>query len=214
MTDSEKTDQAGCAPGSADALAEGHEMTSSVHAASLMPGDAYSRRVLGERALLLAQEVAVATIPGEAGVDFIRFRVGPNESYGIPCQYIDEFLYVRHLARVPCTPAFIAGVVNHRSDLLTVLDIKHFIHTQDTGVGGEARIIVVHDARMRLGILVDAIEGYDVYHPDELAPPVASDGVASLSHILGIHAGKVVILAMDAFMSDPALTVGEAVTGQ
>jgi purine-binding chemotaxis protein CheW len=181
--------------------------STSILASSMMPTDEISRRVLRERAQVLA---TVAVVEDEETVDqFLRFRLGLVERYGIPYTFLQELLHVGNLARVPCTPASIAGVVNHRGELLTVIDLKHFFRIEPIPMSNETRIVVVQHGTIRTGILVDEVDGNEQYRVSDLAPPLSSEGVSNMEHVLGIHKGNVTMLNIDALLSDPALLVGK-----
>lgn len=173
---------------------------------SLMPTDEVASRVLRERAAILA--VLDDDQKNEERDQFLRFRLGPVECYGIPYDYLQELLYLGNLARVPCTPAFIAGVVNHRGELLTVLDLKQFFRIESVARTEEARIIVIQHGGVRAGLLVDGVDGNENYRPSDLAPPLGSEGVSNMEHVLGIHEGNVAMLNVIGLLADPALTVG------
>lgn len=196
------------ADNTADPDAEsGSDETPPAHqnAAALMPQDAATRRVLEERARMVAKPVS-----GQQHVtrgQYLRFRLGAVERYGIPYPYLEELLYVGNLARVPCTPAFVAGVVNHRGELLTVLDLKQFFRMPERAADDEARIVVVKHAGMRTGLLVDGVDGNEEYHDAELFPPLSSDGVSNMNYVQGIHQGCVAMLNLEALLDDPALRV-------
>lgn len=175
---------------------------------ALMPTDVAASRVLRERATLLA--APVNEHKHEVSDQFLCFRLGPVERYGIPYEHLQELLYVGNLAHVPCTPAFIAGVVNHRGELLTVLDLKQFFRMETVARTEEARIIVVQHGRMRVGLLVDGVDGNENYLATNLAPPMGSEGVSNIEHVLGIHGGNVTMLNVIALLADPSLTVGRA----
>lgn len=173
---------------------------------SLMPTDALSRKILQERAQLLA--TVANEQKHEVSDQFLCFRLGSIERYGIPYAHLQELLYVGSLAPVPCTPAFIAGVVNHRGELLTVLDLKHFFRIAATPRTGEARIVVIQHGGMRAGLLVDGVDGNENFRTADLAPPLNSEGVFNMEHVLGIQGGNVTMLNVPGLLSDPALTVG------
>lgn len=174
-------------------------------AAALMPQDAAACKVLEERAQAIAKPASQRQ--HELGDQYLRFRLGAVEHYGIPYQYLEELVYVGNLARVPCTPAFVAGVVNHRGELLTILDLKQFFRMPAVALGDEARIIVVRHAGTRTGLLVDAVDGNEEYQGSELSPPLSSEGVSNMEYVLGIHAGSVTLLNLAALLDDPALRV-------
>lgn len=174
-------------------------------AVALMPQDAVSRRVLEERARAMAKPLNQEQ--HELRDQYLRFRLGAVERYGIPYTCLEELLYVGNLARVPCTPAFISGVVNHRGELLTILDLKQFFRMPAIAMSDEARIIVVRHEGMRTGLLVDGVDGNVAYQDAEVSPPLSSEGVSNMEYVLGIHDGSVVLLNMKALLDDPALRV-------
>lgn len=174
-------------------------------ATMLMPQDAATRKVLEQRALAIAKPASQQL--HETRAQYLRFRLGSSERYGIPYEYLEELLYVGNLARVPCTPAFVAGVVNHRGELLTILDLKQFFRMPIVAQGAEGRIIVVKNAGMRIGLLVDSVDGNEEYQDIELSPPLSSNGVSNMEYVLGIHAGNVTLLNLKALLEDQALQV-------
>lgn len=179
-----------------------------IGAPSLMPTDDISRRILRERAQALAMAIEVED--EEASEQFLRFRLGGVERYGIPYTYLQELLHIGNLTRVPCTPPSIAGVVNHRGELLTVVDLKHFFHIEPVSSKEEARIIVIQHGSVRTGILVDEVDGNETYRSSDLSPPLSSEGVSNMEHVLGIHKGSVTMLNIEALLTDPSLMVGKA----
>lgn len=174
-------------------------------AVALMPQDAASRRVLEERALAIAKPLSQQQ--HALRDQYLCFRLGAVERYGIPYVYLEELLYVGNLARVPCTPAFVSGVVNHRGELLTILDLKQFFRMPAVAMSDEARIIVVTHDGMRTGLLVDGVDGNVAYLDTEVSPPLSSEGVTNMEYVLGIHDGSVTLLNLKALLGDPALRV-------
>jgi len=174
-------------------------------AAALMPQDAETRKVLEARARAIAKPLSQQQ--HALRDQYLRFRLGAVERYGIPYAYLEELLYVGNLARVPCTPAFVSGVVNHRGELLTILDLKQFFRMPAVALSDEARIIVVKHDGMRTGLLVDSVDGNEAYQDAEVSPPLSSEGVSNMEYVLGIHDGSVTLLNLKALLGDPALRV-------
>lgn len=172
---------------------------------ALMPQDETTCKVLQARAQVIARPVNQQQ--HNLRDQYLRFRLGAVELYGIPYLYLEELLYVGNLARVPCTPAFVAGVVNHRGELLTILDIKQFFRMPATVLTDAARIIVVRHAGIHAGLLVDAVDGNEEYQNSELSPPLSSEGVSNMEYVLGIHTGNVALLNLKALLEDQALRV-------
>lgn len=184
---------------------EAGEMHYAQQASSLMPQDEASQKVLRDRALVIAKPISLSRT--EEHDQYLRFRLGSVEKYGIPYKYLEELLYVLNLARVPCTPKFIVGVVNYHGELLTVLDIKQFFRMPQVELSDETRIIVVKHLGVRIGLLVDAVDTNVKYRDSELSPPISSHAVSNMEYVTGIHAGRVAMLNLEAILNDPALRV-------
>ncbi|MBZ0106389.1 MAG: chemotaxis protein CheW [Sulfuricella denitrificans] len=180
-----------------------------VGAVQLMPRDENVQEVLRSRARLLARLQKTGVVE-EARDQYLCFRLGPNELYGIPYACLEELMYVGSIARVPGTPRAIAGVVNRRGELLSVLDLRQFFRTDAHEDASQARIIVVQADGARVGLLVDAVEGNEFYVPARVAAPLSSDGVSNIEYVQGIYEGKVTLLNIRAMLADPGLVVNRS----
>jgi purine-binding chemotaxis protein CheW len=82
-----------------------------------------------------------------------------SETFGIDTSKIREVLGERDLQRVPMSPAFIAGVVPYRGEVLTAVNLRALLgieaHT------GKCCVLVMEDdkASERFGLVVDAVGG-------------------------------------------------------
>lgn len=185
----------------------GQTATKKTLARDLLPHDPALLTILKARTQALAQKAKAAA--QELTGQFLRFRLGPSEWYGIPYDYLEEIIYAANIARVPCTPAFVAGVVNRHGELLPVLDLQQFFRTQHADRDEQTRIVVVSSHGMKVGLLVDAVEGNEKYDAAALAAPIMSDGVSNISHVQGIWQGQVTVLNIAALLADPALTINQ-----
>ncbi|MFJ1267206.1 chemotaxis protein CheW [Legionella lytica] len=167
------------------------------HASELMPQDADALRILKARAELLAQpEVSPVDV---RGVDYVRFQLSPREQYGISYQNVEEILNHITVSKPPCIPNFVAGVINWRGSLITVVDLMKFFHPEYSGPAA-AFIIIVSVEDMTLGILAYSIEGSLMYQPNQLSMPLSSTKVANPDYILGLHQSVTAILNVDVLM--------------
>src|SRR3989338_10680639 len=56
---------------------------------------------------------------------YVHFRLGEWQ-FGFPYRQVEEILPAGNLAKVPCTPEFIAGVGNQTGKFLTLIYPKNF----------------------------------------------------------------------------------------
>jgi purine-binding chemotaxis protein CheW len=175
----------------------------------LMPQSDDEQRVLAARAQLLARKPEQRR--QEARSQFVCFRLGASERYGVGYDYLEEIMTVMDITPVPCTPPIIAGVANYRGELLTLLDLKQVFYTGQGDGNAEMPVIVVKAGGVRVGLIVDEVDGNEEYAPAHLAPPLSSAGASNRIYVQGIHQGRVTILNIGALLADPALQVDESV---
>ncbi len=171
------------------------------HASELMPQSEDALKILQARAKQLAQQEL--DISKNHGTAFIRFSLGQNESYGISYQHVQEVLHNIALAQAPYVPNFIAGVLNWRGSLITVVDLIKFFHpnTNNSTQQDNEFIIIVHANNITLGLLVHRVEGSEIYLPSELAIPLSSANVTNPEYILGLHHAITAIINVEALIS-------------
>ena len=174
---------------------------------ALLPHEGKAEATLRERAgfWALPREVVSET----RRELYVHFRLGEAGQFGLPYRQVEEILPAGNLAKVPCTPEFIAGVVNQRGNFLTVIDLKHFFQTAEAAYPETASIIVTNGGSITVGILADEIYGNAEYDPDALGAPLAAGNISNQQYVLGTHDGTVTLLDADALLSDPGLVVNK-----
>jgi purine-binding chemotaxis protein CheW len=180
-----------------------------INAWSLMPKAVETKYELHKRAQLLLRRHERQH--DERKIPYVRFRLGPTEMYGIPYKNLEEVMSVSDITHVPCTPKIIAGVVNYRGEILSLLDLKQLFHTQQVVSGEDITVIVVKSSGIRVGLVIDEIDSNDEYNPMDLAPAIASVGLSNIEYVQGIDQGKVTILNLDVMLADQALHVEKSI---
>lgn len=167
-----------------------------------------AQQVLHERAVQYAKADGEETL--DLGSPYIQFRLGNVERYGIPYEHIKEILETHNITRVPCTPAHIAGLANHRSELLPVIDLKTFFNITDTDNKQKTQwVIVIQHNNKIFGILANHIYGSEYYQADKLTAALASENVRKMEYIKGIYSGNITMLDAEAILNDPDINVNE-----
>ena len=82
-----------------------------------------------------------------------------NESFGIDTGKIREVLGKRELQKVPMAPAFVAGVVPYRGDVLTAVSFRALIGLPDSSEAGCVLVLEDDNGQERFGLMVDAVGG-------------------------------------------------------
>lgn len=118
--------------------------------------------------------------------------------YGIPIQQVYEITRPQSTTKLPGMPAFVSGVMNLRSDVIPVVDIKERFRFGSTLTQDTTRIIVVHINGKKCGILVDdVLEIIPIPNEDVSEAPTIAGGV-SANFIVGIcKMNERLIIALD-----------------
>jgi len=91
-------------------------------------------------------------------VSLCSLRAG-SETFGIDTRKIREVLGERDLQRVPMSPAFIAGVVPYRGEVLTTVTLRALLGMEPHSGGCCVLVMEDDEAAERFGLVVDAVGG-------------------------------------------------------
>ncbi len=82
-----------------------------------------------------------------------------SETFGIDTGKIREVLGQRDLQRVPMSPAFIAGVISYRGEVLTTVNLRALLEME--AHSGRSCVLVMEDDEVeeRFGLVVDSVGG-------------------------------------------------------
>ncbi len=82
-----------------------------------------------------------------------------GETYGIETRHVREVCALKDLTPVPCTPPFVAGVMNLRGRILAIIDLRKFFELPARGLTEFDRVIILASGDTELGLLANSIEG-------------------------------------------------------
>jgi purine-binding chemotaxis protein CheW len=165
--------------------------------------------VLRARAQALARP-APNVPPGETLLELLEFRLA-QESYALETRYVREVYPLKNLTQLPCTPAFIAGIVNVRGRITPVIDIKKFFDLPDQGITDLHRVILVRGNELEFGLLADAIVGVRSIAMESLQPSLPTLTGIRADYLKGVTAERLVVLDLQRIFADPKIIVQEEV---
>lgn len=190
-----------------------HRHLDASHAAlarKLAPNREETHRILRERARLLAAggEREVASPQGR--LEVVEFVLGP-EHYGIESDRIREIHPLNEFTPLPCTPAFVLGLVNVRGQIFSIINIKKLFDLPEKGLTDLNKVIIVHSHAMELGILADAILGVRIIASEELHPALPTMTGVRAEYLKGITKDSLVVLDVENILADDKILVNEVV---
>jgi purine-binding chemotaxis protein CheW len=167
-----------------------------------------ARRVLRDRARALARE-PVKTV-AEATLAIVEFRLA-NERYGIETAFLVEVQPLKSVTPVPCTPAFVRGLINVRGRILAVIDLKKCFDLAAEGTGDRQAVLIVRSAELEVGLLADAVVGSRSVPLSALQPTLPTLTGIGAEYLKGVTGEGLVVLDAGKLLAESGLIVHEEV---
>jgi purine-binding chemotaxis protein CheW len=120
-----------------------------------------------------------------------------GQEYAADIANVVETLVVRPVTRVFLTPAWLAGIMNLRGDVVAVLDLACLLGMPPTVLTEESRIVLTRHQGRRAGLLVDGLAELRSLDLTRIEPPpatLAPEVAAFLRGIVTVDGGEVVRL--------------------
>jgi len=169
------------------------------------PGDmkAGKRKVLAERARILAQTAEPEKGEGAEKVQVLEFLIGSGR-YGIDTAFVDEVVTVEDITPLPGTPPFVLGLFSYGGKIFALNDIREVIGTADEVVEEFRNGIIVSGKGAGSALAVGGILGIVSLRKNDIGK-VHSSGPGN-ELLLGI-AGDTVIMDIEKILKNELLIV-------
>ena len=177
----------------------------------LNPSLEEKQNVLRARARVLAAGGKREAESPDLSLEVVEFVLGP-EHYGIESRRIREIHALSDFTPLPCTPAFVLGLVNVRGRILSIINIKRLFDLPEKGLTDLNKVIVVHAGPMELGILADVILGLRSISAKEMHPGLPTLTGVRAEYLKGITKESLVVLDVEKILSDEKILVNELVS--
>ena len=174
-----------------------------------MPGADETGRILHERALALAAEPG-RTQTLDQSIEVVEFSLA-HERYAVETSHVREVYPLENLTPLPCTPAFVLGIVNLRGEIVSVIDLRKFFDLAQTGLPDPNKVIVLESGNMVFGILADAILGVRRLPLAEIQPSLPTLTGIREKYLKGITPERTVVLDAGKLLADEGIVVQEEI---
>ena len=94
-----------------------------------------------------------------------------KELYGIEITKVREIILITDITRIPETPDFLKGLINLRSTVIPVIDLRVRFGLPEGELTDESRIMVLQACGKTIGIVVDAVSEVLRVKHEQIAPP-------------------------------------------
>jgi twitching motility protein PilI len=127
-------------------------------------------------------DIAAGTAQNWVG---LGFRIG-NAWLVAPKEDVREVIVPPKPTRVPNARPWMHGVANVRGELLTIIDLPHFLGLPVThDEARAARVLVFNSGRVPAGFLVDEVAGYRQFTPPEQRNEMKTSAEPFTPYLLG-----------------------------
>lgn len=167
------------------------------------------RAVLKARAQALAQGMRHIDLSTDR-VDMLIFTAG-KEAFAVEARYVREVVPLEELTSVPCTPPFVAGIVNVRGQILSVLDLQVFLRLPTRGFVDRNTVIVLRDEGMEFGVLVVEVQGVRSVAAGEIQTSIRPVSEFADAFLRGVLGDGVVVLDAARLLGESSIIVHETV---
>jgi len=136
---------------------------------------------------------------GTGSMQLVSFRLA-EEEYGIEITTIREIILMGEITRVPQTPHYVKGLINLRSTVIPVIDLRARFGLPEEELTDESRIMVMHVGTKTIGIVVDAVSEVLRVTQDQMAPPpptVAGLGQEYLTGLVKLEDRLLILLDVE-----------------
>jgi purine-binding chemotaxis protein CheW len=174
------------------------------------PSDASAaKQILRARALALARPTQ-RDAAAPTALEVVEFRLG-QERYALETRYVREVQPLKNLTPVPCTPAFVLGIVNVRGRIVPVLDLKRFFGLPANGLTDMHRVILVAGNDLEVGLLADMRVDARTMPVDSMQSALPATLGSCAQYLKGLTGERLAVLDMDRILADPKIIVHEEV---
>lgn len=164
--------------------------------------------ILRRRAVLLARPPAEEKADAGEVFDVTAFNLA-YERYAFESIYVREVYPLHKLTPLPCTPPFIAGIINVRGRILSIVDLRVFFDLPSRGLGALDKVIILHSGDMEMGILADQIIGTFQLRNNQLQSPLPTMTGIRKDYLKGIGPEQLAVLDAISILTDQKMIIKE-----
>jgi purine-binding chemotaxis protein CheW len=116
---------------------------------------------------------------------------------------------LREITPVPCTPPFVAGIINVRGQIVPVIDLKRFFDLPQGGITDLNKVLIMRNDDLEVGFLADAISGGRRLDMESLQASLPTLTGIRADYLRGVTGDRLVVLDAERILSDKKIIVDD-----
>jgi purine-binding chemotaxis protein CheW len=165
------------------------------------------QRVLKGRATALALPLQDADERPQ--IELVVFELD-GERYAVNSLDVSAVREAGPLTPIPGMSNFIAGILNHRGTVLTILDFRPLLKISVRAASRDVRAVIVEAGGVRFGLVADAIVGLSRMPAADIAAAGRTDKDLRNSILLGTTHESILVLSAERLARDARLVIDDA----
>ena len=118
-------------------------------------------------------------------MQLVSFKLD-GDLYGLEITKVREIILITEITRVPETPDYLIGLINLRSTVIPVIDLRVRFGLPQAERSDESRIMVLQANGSTVGIMVDAVSEVLRIRQDQIVPPPPAIAGLSRDYLNGL----------------------------
>lgn len=128
-------------------------------------------------------------------IQIVSFHLA-DEVFGVAITKVREIILMCNITHVPQTPPYVKGLINLRSNVIPVVDLRTLFGLPENELDSECRIMVMQVGSRIIGIIVDGVDEVLRISKEDIAPPPPTVAGLERDYLMGIVRRKSTLLIL------------------
>jgi len=138
-----------------------------------------------------------------------------DEVFGVAITKVREIILMCNITQVPQTPHYVKGLINLRSTVIPVIDLRSLFGLAESDHGQQSRIMVMQVGSRTVGIIVDGVDEVLRISNKDIAPPpptVSGLGNEYLEGLVRLEEQLLILLDIDKVLGEESQALDAAIS--